>query len=133
MAKIETLLQKLEKVTSPAIARFIIYYYTPEDRRKPWDEFKTCHQLIEKRTFEECEEWLTREDAQLALQVYHKSMKLYNMTKLYDSMLQKALDGDTRAAAWVESFTKSEYFDESQDEIDDFLSGINIPALKGTN
>ena len=131
MAKIETLIQKLEKVTTPAIARFIVYYYTPADRRKPWEEWRTCTDLTKKRTFEECEEWLTREDAQIALQVYHKNMKLYNMTRLYDSMLQKALDGDTRAAAWVESFTKSEYFDESQDEIDDFLSGINIPGLKG--
>lgn len=131
MAKIETLIQKLEKVTSPAIARFIIYYYTPEDRRKSWEDFKTCDPLLKKRTFEECEEWLTREDAQVGLQVYHKAMKLYNMTKLYDSMLQKAMAGDVRAASWCEDFTHSEYFDESQDEIDDFLSGINIPALNG--
>lgn len=133
MAKIETLIQKLEKVTNGAIARFIIYYYTPEERRKPWDEFKKCDTQLSKRTYEECEEWLTREDAQLALQVYHKSMKLYNMTKLYDSMLQKAMAGDVRAASWCEDFTHSEYFDESQDEIDDFLSGVNIPALKGNS
>ena len=120
----------MEEVTTPAIARFIVYYYTPEERKKPWEEFKTCHELIKKRTYDECLEWLTREDAQKALQVYQKHMKLFNMTRLYDSMLQKALDGDTRAASWVESFTKSDYFDESQDEIDNFLSGINIPGLE---
>lgn len=121
----------MEEVTTPAIARFIVYYYTPEERRKPWNEFKTCHELIRKRTYDECLEWLTREDAQKGLQVYQKHMKTYNMTMLYDSMLKKAMDGDTRAASWVENFAKSDYFDESQDEIDDFLSGINIPALKG--
>jgi hypothetical protein len=128
---VKTILTKLEEVTTPAIARFIVYYYTPEDKRKTWDEFKTCHQLIEKRTYDECLDWLTREDAQKGLQVYQKHMKMYNMTMLYDSMLKKAMDGDTRAATWVESFTKSDYFDESQDEIDSFLSGINIPGLKG--
>ena len=129
--KYKTVIQKLEEVTTPAVARFIVYYYTPEDKRKPWDEFKTCHDLIKRRTYDECLEWLTREDAQRGLQVYQKHMKLYNMTKLYDSMLEKALAGDTRAASWVESFTKSAYFDESQDEIDNFLTGINIPGLKG--
>lgn len=129
--KQKTIIQKLEDVTTPAIARFIVYYYTAEDKRKPWEEFKTCHELIKKRTYDECLEWLTREDSQKALQVYQKHMKLYNLTRLYDSMLQKALDGDTRAAAWVENFTKSDYFDESTDEVDDFLSGLNIPSLKG--
>lgn len=129
--KCKTVIQKLEEVTTPAIARFIVYYYTPEEKRKDWDDFKTCHDLIKKRTYDECLEWLTREDAQRGLQVYQKHMKLYNMTRLYDSMLEKALAGDTRAASWVEDFTKSDYFDESQDEIDNFLSGINIPGLKG--
>lgn len=129
--KCKTVIQKLEEVTTPPIARFIVYYYTPEDKRKDWDDFKTCHDLIKRRTYDECLEWLTREDAQKGLQVYQKHMKLFNMTRLYDSMLEKALAGDTRAATWVESFTKSDYFDESQDEIDSFLSGINIPGLKG--
>lgn len=127
----KTIIQKLEEVTTPAIARFIVYYYTPEDKRKDWDDFRTCHDLIKKRTYDECLEWLTREDAQRGLQVYQKHMKLFNLTRLYDAMLEKAMQGDTRAATWVESFTKSDYFDESQDEIDNFLSGINIPGMKG--
>jgi hypothetical protein len=126
----KTVIQKLEEVTTPAIARFIVYYYTPEDKRKSWDEFKTCHDLIKKRTYDECLEWLTREDAQIGMQVYQKHMKIYNMTKLYDSMLDKAMNGDVNAAKWVEQFTHSDYFDESEDEIDTFLSNVNIPGLK---
>lgn len=128
----ETIIQKLEKVTTPEIARFIVYYYTPEDKRKSWDDFKTCRDNLKTKTFDECVEWLTREDAQKALQVYRKHMKLYDLTKLYDSMYQKALEGDVRAASWVESFMQSDYFDESQDEINEFLEGISIPALKGS-
>ncbi len=126
----KTVIQKLEEVTTPAIARFIVYYYTPEDKRKSWDEFKTCHDLIKKRTYDECLEWLTREDAQRGMQVYQKHMKLFNMTRLYDSMLDKAMNGDVNAAKWVESFTHSDYFDESADEIDSYLNGVNIPGLK---
>lgn len=125
----KTLLQKLEEVTTPHIARFIIYYYTPEDRRKPWEEYRVCSELMKKNTYDECLMWLTREDAQKGMQAYQKHMKLYNMTQLYDSMLQKAMDGDVRAASWVQSFTESDYFDESTDEIDSFLSGINIKGL----
>ena len=87
----KTIIQKLEEVTTPSIARFIIYYYTDEDKRKPWDEFKTCDTLISTHTYEECLEWLTREDGQKGLQVYQKHMKLFNMTKLYESMLSKAM------------------------------------------
>jgi hypothetical protein len=57
-------------------------------------------------------------------------MKIYNMTKLYESMLAKAMDGDTRAAAWVQSFLESDYFNDADDEINDFLNGINIKGLK---
>lgn len=128
--KIKTIIQKLEEVTTPAISRFIVYYYTPEDKRKSWDEFKSCHELIRKRTYDECLEWLTREDAQRGMQVYQKHMKLFNMTRLYDSMLDKAMNGDVNAAKWVESFTHSDYFDESADEIDTYLNGVNIPGLK---
>lgn len=126
----KTLLQKLEEVTTPHVARFVIYYYTEEDKRRPWEEFCRCTAGLNDRAYDDCLEWLTREDAQRAIQVYHKHMKLYNMTKLYESMLDKAMDGDVNAAKWVQSFTESDYFDESTDDIDDFLSGINIQGLK---
>ena len=127
---VKTLLKKLEEVTTEAIARFIIYYYTPEDKRKDWDTFKDCNpQLKKKEKFEDCLDWLTREDAIAAMQVYHKHMKIYDLTKLYESMLTKAMEGDVRAAGWVQSFVQSEYFDESTDEINDFLDGVNIPGL----
>lgn len=130
MARIKTVLQKLEEVCAPQVARFIIYYYTDEKKRKKWDDFKTSHDLLKNRTYDECLEWLTREDAQRGMQAYQKHMKLYNMTMLYDSMLKNAMKGDVNAAKWVEQFSNSDYFDESADEIDGFLDGINIPALK---
>ena len=126
---IKTLYQKLEEVTTPAIAKFIVYYYTPEDKRIPWDEFKTCHDLIKRNSYEDCCKWLTREDAIKAIQVYHKHMKDYNLSMLYDTMLKKAMEGDVNAARWVESFSKSDYFNTEVDEIEDFLSGVYIKGI----
>lgn len=130
MVSYETIIQKLEKITKPYIARFIIYYYTPEDQRKPWDSFKTCHEILKHRTYDQCLEWLTREDAIKAVQVYHKSMKNYNLAKLYDAMLEKAMNGDVNAAKWVESFSNGDYFKDDDNEIDDFLSGVKIEGIK---
>ncbi len=63
--------------------------------------------------------------------VYEKHMKKYKMLELYNSMYDKAMTGDTNAAKWVESFSNSKFFDESADEIDNFMNEVNIPALKG--
>lgn len=127
---IETMNKKLEKVVPAALARFINWYYSDPQTRKPFDEFKTCHDQLKKKTYEECLEWLKREDAQKALQVYHKEMKLYEQTKLYDAMRDKAMNGDIKAAEFLMKFYDSDYFDTDNDEIDDFLDNVNISALK---
>lgn len=126
----ESLFQKLEKIVPHYIARFIIWYYTPEDKRVPFDNFMTYEPNVKNKTLEECMDWFTREDTQEALLVYHKQMKRLNLLKLYDAMLDKALQGDTNAAKWVENFSNSSFFDDSTDEIDDFMKNVNIPALK---
>ena len=127
---IETMNKKLEKVVPAALARFINWYYSDPKTRKDFDDFKTCHDQLKKKTYEECLEWLKREDAQKALQIYHKEMKLYEQTKLYDAMREKAMNGDIKAAEFLMKFYDSDYFDQSNDEIDDFLNDVNIPALK---
>lgn len=127
--KHKTLNQKLEEVTTVPIARFIGWWNTPEDERKPFDEWKTCCQEI--KNLEICKSWLLREDGIKAQQVYNKHMKDYNLSELYKKMLDKAMSGDVQASRWIVDFSNSGYFDESEDEIDSFLSGINIPGLKG--
>ena len=131
MAARDELLRKLETVTTAAGARFLKYYYMPADERPSWDEYKTCCTTLMRMDYESCLKWLDREDIQRAMQIYRKYHKLGDLTKLYESMYAKALRGDTRAADWVLKFMDSEYFDESSDEINDFLNGINIPVKGG--
>ena len=129
MKSYKTIVQKLDEVTQPWVSRFIIWYFSDKNTRKPFDEFKTCNPNIKDEKV--CEEWLTREDAQKAIQIYMKHMRTYNLMQVYYKMLEKAMTGDTQASKWIVDFSNSPFFDESEDEIDSFLKGINIPALKG--
>lgn len=76
-------------------------------------------------------EWLLDEDVQNAIKEYLKQQRQIKMMEMYDAMYQKAKNGDVKSAEWVEKFFKSDFFEDSADEIDDYLEGINIPALKG--
>lgn len=125
--RVKSINQKLNEIVPDYITRFILWYKTPEEKRKPFEELKDYYI----KDYDTCMDWLTREDAQDALLVYEKHMKKYKMLELYNSMYDKAMTGDTNAAKWVESFSNSDFFDESTDEIDDFLNNVNIPALKG--
>lgn len=126
-----TILQKMASVSSRSVARFLQYYYMDESKRPTWEEYRRCDDKLQKKTYEECLDWLTREDVQRAMQVYRKHNRIGDLTKLYETMYSKALGGDVRAADWIVKFQESDYFDESTDEIDDFLSSIDIPGLKG--
>jgi hypothetical protein len=126
----ESIQQKLEKIVPHYIARFIVWYYTPEDKRCDFDDFMPYEPCVKNKTLDECMEWFTREDCQEAILEYHKHMKKLNLIRLYEAMYDKALQGDVNAAKWVESFSKSDFFDETTDEVEDFLKDVNIPALK---
>ena len=126
MARQLTMIQRLSQVCPDYVAAFIIWYYTPEDKRQPFDEFKNRWQPNMK-TLDGCMEWLTREDAQEAIVRYKKEMHKLKMMEIYDTMVDKALEGNVNAAKWVEDFTKSDFFDDSTDEINDFLSAIKLP------
>ena len=120
MAK--TLMSVLQEYVSEELARYVEWYMTPEDKRGSW-EFSITQEQAEK-------EWLSRDDIQDAMQAYCKYFKKQKLTQLYQSMYEKAMDGDVRAADWVVKFSESAFFDESTDEINDFLSGINIKGLE---
>ena len=131
MAKTESINQKLQKIVPKYIANFIIWYYTPEDNRCAFKDFMPYEPNVKGKFLEDCKEWLTREDSIEAIKTYHKHMKDYNLMQLYESMLEKAIEGNVNAAKWVNEFSNSDFFNDETDEMDDFLKNINIPALKG--
>ena len=122
----KSLRDKLNEVVPDYITKFILWYKSDESKRKPFEEI-IDHNITD---YDICIDWLTREDAQDALQVYEKHMKKFKLMELYNSMYDKAMKGDVNAAKYVESFSNSSFFDETTDEIDDFMKTVNIPALK---
>lgn len=132
----QTVLKKMLEVTPYYIAKYIEWYLTNKDERCTWDELCQCDKNFRSKNGDNktekfaYENWLTREDAQRAIQIYMKHMKTINTMQIYQKMFAKALDGDVNAAKYIENFHNSDFFDESEDELNDFLSGINIPALK---
>ena len=124
-----TMQQRLTQICPDYIAAFIIWYSTDESKRQPFDEFKKRWQPNMK-TYDQCLEWLTRDDAQEAMVKYKKEMHRLKMMEIYDTMVNKALEGDVNAAKWVENFTNSDFFDESTDEINDFLNEVKLPKKK---
>ena len=133
----KSLYAKMEEVAPAYIVRYLCWYFSDKETRKSWNElctcdpnFKTAEGKNKSERFAE-ENWLTREDSQKAIKIYMAHMKTYNLSRIYFRMLDKAMAGDVNAAKWVQAFSDSSFFDDSEDEINSFLSDINIPSLKG--
>lgn len=136
-SKDKTLLQKMQEICPYHIAKYVQWYLSDKKKRCKWDELCQCDMQFKSKdgtnkTEEFCENnWLIRDDAQKAIKIYMKNMRTLNTMQIYQKMMAKALNGDVNAAKYVENFHNSDFFEDSEDELDVLLSGINIPALKG--
>ena len=134
----KTVLQKMTEIAPYYIAKYVDWYLTPTEDRISWEDLCNCdinykHRNGDNKTEQFAKEnWLTREDTQKCIQIYMKHMKTINTMKIYEKMLDKALAGDVNAAKYIEGFHNSDFFDEGEDELNDFLNTINIPKLKKT-
>lgn len=132
----KTLIGTLQEHVPYYLAKFVDWYMTPENKRCPWEELARCDVNFKAKdgtfkTPEFAEEnWLPRQDVQEAMQAYLRYFKKQNLTMLYQNMLKKALQGDVKAADWIVKFSESEFFSDGHDEVNEFLSNINIPGLQ---
>ena len=139
---VKTVLAKMQEVVPYYIAKYVDWYLTDKNERCPWNDLCKCDinfRVTKKKDgwngeykSEEFarDNWLTREDTQKAIQIYMKHMKTYNTMQIYQKMMKKALEGDVNAAKYIDTFHNSDFFDESTDELNDFLDTVKIPALK---
>ena len=123
----KTLREKLMEVIPEHMARFLIWYKSDENKRKPFEELQDAKIV----NLDVCIDWLTREDCQNALQVYEKHMRKYKLMELYNSMYDKAMTGDVNAAKYVNEFANGKFFDETDDKVEDFMKNVNLSSLKG--
>lgn len=108
---------------------FIKWYIDGDKTKESYEKECKPNSIVE---YESAMKWLLEEDVQEAVKAYLKNQRTFKMLEIYDSMLKKALSGDVKSAEWVEKFFKSDFFTGNEiDEIDEYLNGINIPALSG--
>lgn len=113
------------------ISFFVRWYVdTPKKDRTEENYDEKCKPIANIDFHAAMMNWLVREDVQEAIRTYMKQKKFLRITDIYESMCEKAQKGDVNAARFVLDFSKSDFFEDEADEMDNYLSGINIPALK---
>lgn len=112
---------------------FVKWYVNSKDKSKE-DYDNNCRHNSLVEYDHAMGEWLLEEDVQEAIKSYLKAQRAVKMLEIYNSMYQKAIEkGDVNSAKWCEQFFKSDFFESGQDEINNYLEGIDIPALGGGN
>lgn len=133
MANNKTVVNTLQDYVPYYLAKFVEWYMSPEDKRCAWDDLCRCDVNFRStdgtnKTQEFAEEnWLQRKDVQEAMQAYLKYYKIQNLSMLYQNMYRKAMSGDVKAADWVVKFSDSDFFNDENDAVNDFLNNLNIP------
>lgn len=112
------------------ISYFIKWYVDSDRTKENYDkEIKNCT-AVEYETA--MSDWIMREDVQEAIKAYLKQVQNLKMLDIYNSMYNKAIKkGDVNSAKWCEDFFKSDFFKNGEDEVNEYLDGINIPGLQG--
>ncbi|HII4500012.1 TPA: hypothetical protein ACY4SM_002036 [Clostridium perfringens] len=70
--------------------------------------------------------YLEREDVKKAISLTVKSQAELNLVKVYNAMLQKALEGDVNSANWLVKFSESKFFKDKKNIIDDLVGGFDM-------
>lgn len=111
---------------------FVKWYVDSKDKSEE-DYNDNCKTLANVTYQTAIHTWLMEEEVQEAIKAYLKQQRNVKMLEIYDSMYNKAIDkGDVNSAKWVEEFFKSNFFEDTQDEINQFMDGIDIPALQNS-
>lgn len=110
-------------------AYFVRWYVDSDKSKDSYD--KDCKNLTATNYETVMKEWLMQEDVQEAIKQYLKLQRNIKMMEIYDAMYDKAIKkGDVNSAKWCETFFKSDFFENEEDEIDNYLDGVDIPALQ---
>jgi hypothetical protein len=127
---VPTKIKKILKSNNQKLSYFIKWYVDSDRSKESYNKEIRNNCSVEFETA--MTDWLMREDTQEAIKAYLKSSQTLKMLDIYNSMYRKATEkGDVNSAKWCEEFFKSDFFGNNEDEINDYLSGINIPGLKG--
>lgn len=90
------------------------------------EDFKKFGTLSDDYNFA-MENYLKRDDVIRCLADYQKRQKDMDFMKLYNTMLKKALDGDTKSADWILKAQDNDFFKtKSKSAIDNLIEGLDV-------
>ena len=73
------------------------------------------------------ENYLNRDDVIRCLADYTKRQKDMDFMKLYNTMMKKALEGDTKSADWILKAQDNDFFKtKSKSVIDNIIEGLDV-------
>lgn|GEM_PF-1218087 len=129
MGRSTTKVEKDIEKNAKKVKYFVKWYVDSDKKKESYNEVCAINCAVSYETA--MSEWLLREDVQTAIKNYLKSKRAIKMLDIYNAMYDKAITkGDVNSAKWCETFFKSDFFEDSQDEINDYLGGIELPALQ---
>ncbi|MBU3215858.1 hypothetical protein LL033_11920 [Clostridium estertheticum] len=115
----------MDCLSNRKLYEFVKWYCTSDQSKESYDAIK--HLLNGVEYDYAMSNHLTRSDIQEAIKLWTKKTKDMNMLKVYNVMLNKALEGDVKSADWLSKFNSSDFFKEEEDsEIHDFMAGLNV-------
>lgn len=87
-------------------------------------EFPNCLGAYSK---EKVNKYLENEEVIAVIKEHTKVNKDLNMIRIYEKMLEKALEGDVNCANWVEKFSKSDFFGTKEtSKLEEIVKGFNV-------
>lgn len=99
-------------------------WYIEGANPKEWDKVK---QHLNNVTMEfALDTYLDRLDVQKAIKMLIDYKRDFNLIKIYQEMVKKALEGDVNSANWVVKFSDSSFFKSKKSEIDNILEGLDL-------
>lgn len=116
-------IKKMITTNSQKIGYFVRWYVDSDRSKSSYDKEIKQNTSVE---YETALSWLDRADVREAIKEYLKSVRELKMLDIYNSMYDKALNGDKQCADWCSKFFKSDFFGEGQSEIDKILDSLNI-------
>lgn len=125
MKKVKTTKDNIEGVFDNKKMWWFVKWYLEGAKE---EDFKRVQQVMD---IQQDSKWaiktyLDREDVQRAMIELTKLNKDFNLVKIYNKMLEKALDGDVNSANWIVKFSESDFFGTKTNELDNIISGLNL-------
>lgn len=124
MAYAKDIYKEVEEVLENKKMIKFVRWYEEGANPEEWDKVK---QHVNNVTMEfALDTYLNRVDVQRAIKMIIEYKKDFNLIRIYQQMVKKALDGSVESANWVVKFSESSFFKSKKSEIDNILDGLDL-------